>query len=159
MKPSVYIETSVVSYLASRPSRDLIVAGHQQITAEWWERDLRKFVALISPVVVDEISHGDPDTAAKRLQAVAGMELLVVDGTVQSLASTYFSELGLPENGRIDALHLAVASHHAVDYLVTWNCRHIANGRVMKRLAELNLSLGIATPMICTPEELLEYDQ
>ncbi len=140
MKPTVYIKTSVIGYLTSRPSRDLIVAGHQQITAEWWERDLPKFDAMISLIVLDEISRGDRDAADKRMKVVAGMRLLPVDAAVQSLASKYFVELGLPENGRVDAVHLAVSAFHAVDYLVTWNCRHIANGRVMRKLAELNLA-------------------
>jgi hypothetical protein len=140
VKPTVYIKTSVIGYLTSRPSRDLIVAGHQQITAEWWERDLPKFDAMISLIVLDEISRGDRDAADKRMKVVAGMRLLPVDAAVQSLASKYFVELGLPENGRVDAVHLAVSAFHAVDYLVTWNCRHIANGRVMRKLAELNLA-------------------
>ena len=118
----------------------MIVAGHQQITAEWWERDLPKFDAMISLIVLDEISRGDRDAADKRMKVVAGMRLLPVDAAVQSLASKYFVELGLPENGRVDAVHLAVSAFHAVDYLVTWNCRHIANGRVMRKLAELNLA-------------------
>jgi predicted nucleic acid-binding protein len=159
VKPTIYIETSVISYLTSRPSRDLVVAGHQQITTEWWERDLPKFTAMISPVVIDEISQGDPEAAAKRREAVAGMQLLTVNAPVLSLAAKYFVNLGLPENGRIDALHLAVAAHNAVNYLVTWNCRHIANGKVMRRLAEMNLTLEVSTPTICTPEELLEYQE
>lgn len=157
VKPVAYIETTVISYRTAKPSRDLIIAGHQAVTAEWWENDLPKFRAVISAVVFDEISSGDPDSAAKRLDAVKGMPLLDLTEDVRSLAVRYYDAVRLPERARADALHLALASWHGTDYLVTWNCRHIANGRVRKLVEGINDALGIATPGICTPEELLEF--
>ena len=157
MKPRVYIETSVISYLTSKPSRDLIIAGHQRLTLDWWDRELPKFNAVVSPIVLDEVARGDPGAPAERLKVTARMKLLPVDQAVRQLAARYLGELGFPEIAKVDALHLAVAAFHAVDYLVTWNCRHIANGRIIKRLTEVNLGLDIATPVICTPEELMEY--
>lgn len=157
MKPTVYIETSVISCLTSMPSRDLIVAGHQQITAEWWEKDLPKFKALVSPVVFKEVSVGDSSAAERRLSAIKGMDVLTVSDEVRSLAVIYFETLRFSEAARTDALHMAVALWNGVDYLVTWNCRHIANGSVRKLIREINESRSIQTPVICTPEELLEF--
>lgn len=157
MKPTVYIETSVISYLTSRPSRDLIVAGHQQITSEWWEKDLPKFKALVSPVVFKEVSVGDSSAAEKRLSAIESMDALTVSDEVRSLAVIYFETLRFPEAAMTDALHMAVASWNGVDYLVTWNCRHIANGSVKKQIRIINETRSLQTPVICTPEELLEF--
>jgi hypothetical protein len=157
MKPLAYIETTVVSYFAAKPARDVVVAGHQAVTAEWWDKDLPKFQAVVSSVVLDEISTGDPQAVAKRLDAIKGMSLLELSTEVTSLATRYYGSICLPESARADSLHLALASWHGVDYLVTWNCRHIANGRVRLLVQQINDLLGIATPVICTPEELLEY--
>jgi len=157
MKPVAYIETTVISYVTAKPSRDIIVAGHQAVTTEWWDRDLPKFRAVISPVVLDEISAGDADAIARRLAVVEGMPLLELTSEVTALAMRYYDSVRLPETARADALHLALATMHGTDYLVTWNCRHIANGRVRKLVEEINDSLGINTPAICTPEELLEF--
>jgi hypothetical protein len=155
--PTAYIETTVISYLTAKPSREVIIAGHQAVTTEWWENDLPKFRAVISPIVLDEISAGDPEAVAKRLAAIEGMPQLEFALEARSLAIRYFETIHLPDSARADALHLALSTWHGTDYLVTWNCRHIANGRVRKLLQEINDSIGIATPVICTPEELLEF--
>ncbi len=156
MKPSVYIETTIVSYLTAKPSRDLIVAAHQQITGEWWT-DVRPQVdCYISPFLIDEVSRGDEVYAQKRLDEVIDFTLLEVNEEIEDLAQKYFAALQIPEKAKIDAFHLAVAAWHKMDYVLSWNCKHIASGRVQKTLQEINLRLGIHTPIVCTPEELME---
>jgi len=152
----VYIETSVVSYLTARPSRDLIVAAHQQITHEWWESALPKLDAFISAIVLDEIARGDPQAVLLRLQRVASFPLVEVVPEVHELAETYFANITIPARARADAYHLALATWHGLDYVVSWNCTHIVSGRVRMILEEVNAGVGIRTPIICTPEELME---
>lgn len=156
MKPTVYLETSVISYLTARPSRDLIVAAHQQITAEWWDAVRPKADCFISPFVIEEATRGDEDAARKRIAAIADFAVLEVNELVRDLAQKFFAAINLPEKAKIDAFHLATAVVYGVDYLLSWNCRHIASGRVRKILVEINSDLGIRTPVICTPEELME---
>jgi predicted nucleic acid-binding protein len=156
MKPTVYIETSVVSYYASRASRDLIVAAHQQSTVEWWDKILPKMNGFISMVVLEEIRRGDVDAAQQRLSAVTPYPLLEVTESVVEVAEHYFAAIDIPKKAKADAYHLSLATVHGVDYLVTWNCNHIANGRVRRVIDEINASLGMRTPVICTPEELME---
>jgi hypothetical protein len=157
MKPVVYVESSVISYLTADPSRELVVAGHQTITAEWWKNDLPKFKPVVSPVVLDEARAGDPIAAQKRLAAIENMEMLELTEEARELAMVYFEAIAMPESARADALHLALSTWHGTDDLVTWNCRHIASGRVKKIVSEINDARGIATPVICTPEELLDF--
>ena len=156
MKPTVYIETTVVSYLTSRPTRDLLVAAHQQVTREWWDLGLPNLDAYISAVVVDEISRGNPIAADKWLETVRGFPLLEVVPEVDELAELYFATIDIPDGARADSYHLALACHHGMDFLVTWNCKHLASGRVKLLLERVNSSRGLRTPFICTPEELME---
>lgn len=156
MKPSVYIETSVVSYFTAQVSRDLIVAAHQQLTAQWWREALPKFAGFISSVVLEEIGKGDSEAARRRQEAVRGCEILEIVPEVRDLANQYFMALALPEKARADAYHLALAVWHGMDYLATWNCTHIAGGRVKLTVQGVNDRRGIASPIICTPEELME---
>jgi len=156
MKPTVYLETTVVSYLAANPSRDLIVAGHQQITHEWWVQQRSKFELKISPYVVLEIQRGDSQTAFKRMGFVAGIAVLDVSEAVIELAEAYNAILRLPKAKEYDLFHLAIASWHSVEYLLTWNCKHIASAQVKRALAKVNEAAGLAVPILCTPEELEE---
>jgi predicted nucleic acid-binding protein len=156
VKPTVYIETSVISYRAARPSRDLLVAAHQQVTHEWWEQVLPQCDPFISPVVVEEIAHGDPDAAQRRQQSIAAFPVLEVVPEVHALAAAYFAAIPLPHKAQADAYHLALAAWHGLDYLVSWNCTHIVSGRVRMVIEEVNAEFGIRTPIICTPEELME---
>ncbi|MCI0488319.1 MAG: type II toxin-antitoxin system VapC family toxin [Blastocatellia bacterium] len=156
MRPTVYIETSVISYLTARPSRDLIVAGHQQITADWWDNVRAQVDFFISPFVIDEASRGDQEAARRRIAAITDFPVLEVNEEVRDLAQVYFEAINLPDRARIDAFHLAVAVWHGMDYLLTWNCKHIASARVRKILAEVNETMGIRTSVVCTPEELME---
>ncbi|CAN5433920.1 hypothetical protein BH20ACI1_BH20ACI1_30460 [soil metagenome] len=156
MKPSVYIETTIVSYLTAKPSRDLIVAAHQQITNEWWT-DVRPQVdCFVSPFLIDEVSRGDAAYAQKRLDEIAEFAVLEVNEQIEDLAQQYFAALQIPEKSKIDAFHLATAAWHKMDYVLSWNCKHIASGRVQKTLQEINIRLGVHTSIVCTPEELME---
>lgn len=156
MKQTVYIETSVISYLTAKPSRDLIVAAHQQITNEWWEYALPNYDAFISPIVIEEISRGDVNAVQLRLDKTLTFPILEILPEVMSLAETYYTALIIPEKARADAYHLATASWHGIDFIVSWNCTHIVNGRIKMLIEEINARQGIRTPIICTPEELME---
>jgi len=156
MKPTVYIETSVISYLTAQISRDLVVTAHQQLTAEWWQQALPQFEAFASPVVLEEISRGDTEAAKKRKRIVAAFAILEVSDEVRDLAERYFAAIDLPEKARADAYHLALAVWHGMDYLVTWNCTHIAGGKVKQIVQRINKERDIGTPVICTSEELME---
>jgi predicted nucleic acid-binding protein len=153
---TVYVETTVVSYLTARPSRDLIIAAHQQITREWWEKARQRFDLHVSAVVMDEISEGDPDAAEKRRNIVAGMRLLGRTPEVEDMKAEYANKLPIPDKALADCYHLALASWHGMDYLVSWNMKHLVNGDVILAVQEMNSARGIRTPLICTPEELTE---
>jgi len=154
---TVYIETSVVSYLTARPSRDLVVAAHQQITHEWWDNVLfKKYEPCISEEVVREASCGDFHAADLRLSAMVNLKVLPLSDETTRLAEAYSRVLNLSASAKADAVHLAASVLNSMDYLVSWNCRHIANGHVIKLIQAENQKRGLVTPVICTPEELLE---
>ena len=156
MKPTVYIETSVVSYLTARPSRDLVTAAYQQVTREWWESAGGRFSLAASALVGEEAARGDPEAARARLQALDGVTLLQISQDARHLASTLLATAALPQTAAVDALHIAVAAAHGLDYLVTWNFRHIANAVVRTRLERACREAGYEPPVICSPHELLE---
>lgn len=152
---SVYVETTIPSYLVARPSRDLIVAAHQQITTEWWNSSRQRFDLYVSEAMLDEIRVGDPDSAARRLEVVDGLDVLAMSDEVANLIREYHGPLGLVGAAAADLPHLAFAVAYNMDYLLTWNCKHIANGHVVRRLQAVNAVAGRSTPIILTPEELL----
>jgi len=152
---SVYLETTIVSYLAAHPSRDLIMAAHQQITHDWWLGARDRFDLYISDAVLNEIRGGDPDAAARRLAIVGGLPVLQLNEDVRSLVHQYDRRLGLVGRARADLPHFAFAVAYEMDYLVTWNCRHIANGEMIRRLLDANAALRHPTPLVVTPEEIL----
>lgn len=154
MKPSVYVETSVVSYYTARPGRDIIVLAHQEITRQWWEQARERFRLVISELVMAEVGAGDPEAAAKRLSVVKNIPLLHLSEKCREVAKYCEKVLPLAKDAVADAAHLAIASVYSVDYLVTWNCLHIANERIRRSLGEVNRGLGLGTPIICTPEEM-----
>jgi len=156
MKESVYLETTVVSYFTSKPSRDIIALARQEITREWWSKSINRFDVFISEVVIEEARIGDPEAARRRLEQLKDFPNLELDDEVEKLTRLYLEKLDIPEKSFRDAAHLAVASIHGIDYLVTWNCTHLANGEIIKKLMKLNAAFGIHTPIICTPEELME---
>ncbi len=152
MRPTVYVETSVISYLTSRPSRDLVVAAHQELTREWWALARGNYDLVISSVVIEEISRGDKDAVAKRLAVIAGLPVLGADQAVASLALEYQQMLEVSEQAEADLYHIACAVVFELDYLVTWNCAHIANANSAKRIAMYNAEHNRFMPMIVTPD-------
>lgn len=151
----VYVETTIVSYLTARPSRDLIMAAHQQITQEWWETRRANFDLYASQFVIQESSAGDAAMAQKRLDALDGIALLAVSKEALNLARLLVEKGPLPEKAEVDALHISVAASHGMDYLLTWNCKHIANAEMQTGIGKLCRAAGFEPPVICTPEELL----
>ncbi len=159
MNPSVYIETSIVSYLTARPSRDLIVAAQQAMTREWWRDATERFVLVASELVFTEAAAGDADAARARLTALEVVTRL--DTTEDAAALTRrLLELGaFPREAAADAAHVGIAAANSVDYLLTWNLRHIANAAVRPRIERACRKAGYEPPVICTPNELMEeYD-
>ena len=153
---TVYIESSVISYYTARRSRDLIAAAHQEITLDWWEKALPLFEPFVSQIVFDEITQGDPEAAQRRLAVVNEFKVLEMMPEIATLADRYYRALEIPEKARNDSFHLALAVYHGMDYLATWNCTHIAAGRVRGIVEAINDNQGYQTPIICTPEELME---
>ncbi len=153
---TVYVETTIVSYLAAYPSRDLVTAAHQQITRDWWHVVRNRFELYISETVIAEIQAGDPEAGDRRLQIVQNLPLLELTDDVQILAKHYNKTLGLSGKAQADIPHFAFAVSYEMDYLVTWNCSHIANGEMIKRLMKVNNELKRPTPLVVTPEEILE---
>lgn len=152
----VYLETSFISYLtAPHESRDPIAAAHQQITIEWWSRRRADFDLVVSQIVLDEAQMGDPVASRGRLEVLTSLPRLQATDAAVGLARTILSQGLLPQKAFPDALHIAIATVHKVEYLLTWNCKHIANVEILPRIASLCEGLGFTLPIICTPEELL----
>jgi hypothetical protein len=154
MKPRVYIETTVPSYLTAWPSRDVVRAGEQQVTRDWWARRDR-YELRVSSLVLLECGAGDSDAAAARLAALAGIPVLLQTSEAEVLAADLLRGVPLPPQAAADALHIAVAAVHGVSYLVTWNCAHIANATLRPRIEAVCRRSGYEPPVICTPQELL----
>lgn len=155
MKRRVYIETTVASYLTARPSRDLVVAAHQELTIEWWTKHKQRFDLYISDIVLREAARGDAVAAGKRLAELNGIDVLALDDVARDLARAFMERGLIPEKAVEDALHVAVATAQGMDFLLTWNCRHIANAEVVERLEAACLELGYRMPVLCTPEQLM----
>ena len=155
MKPRVYVETSVASYLTARRSRDLVVAAQQELTIEWWTHHRSRFDLFISEIVLDEAARGDVAAASMRLAELQGIDLLRVDDDARALAERFVSRGLIPARVADDALHIAVATTQGMDFLVTWNCKHIANAQVAERLRRLCRDLGFQMPALCTPQQLM----
>lgn len=154
-KAKVYIETTIVSYLTARPGSDLIIAAHQQLTRDWWQNRRAVFDLFISQAVIEESSAGDQQAAKKRLQALAQIPALRLNEAALQLARDLVVRGPLPEKSGVDALHIAIATVHGMDYLLTWNCKHIANAEMQSSIAATCLLRGYEPPVICTPEELM----
>jgi hypothetical protein len=156
MKPSVYIETTVIGYLAMRPSAHLVTAANQQVTREFWDDHRSRFDLFVSLAVVDECMAGDAKAAAERNVFLQRIPVLAVDVDVLSLGQSLMTGIPLPERAGVDAVHIAVAALNGLDYLVTWNCKHIANPALRGRIDSVCRSAGYVAPVICTPPELIE---
>ncbi len=155
MSESVYVETSIVGYLTARSTRNLILAANIEVTKEWWESSRNAFTLYVSQVVLDEVAQGDAEIALKRLEILNGVPLVELNQSVRGLSAQFLSRSNLPPKASDDAVHIAAATVHGLDYLLTWNCKHIANAQIQRKLAEISLDFGYQLPIICTPYELL----
>jgi hypothetical protein len=155
MLPAVYLETTIPSYLTAWPSRDVVRSAHQQITREWWKPRRLHFRLFTSTLALDEAALGDKSAAKDRLQILHKFPLLEVTDAVISLTTSPLAAGCIPTQAATDAAHLAVATVHSMDYLLTWNCRHINNAEILRDVAAVCTRHGYALPMVCTPEELM----
>jgi len=152
---TVYVETSIVSYLRQRPSSQVVMAARQLLMHQWWDHERANYELVISQYVIDEASVGDPTLAAERLTSLDGIPLLPLDAEIEEIAEKIVARAILPPKARIDALHIAAVAHHRIQYLLTWNCKHIANAKILPRIYQVLTDMEIPIPIICTPEELL----
>ena len=156
MNPKVYIETTIPSYLSARQSNDLRAMANQNATIEWWEKRKPEFDLYISEFVIAESSQGDPDAAARQLAVVENITILNITENVRQLGRALVDKGYIPKGSEIDAYHIAVAAVNGMDYLLTWNCIHIANAAIRPQIEAVCRSLGFEPPVICTPQELME---
>lgn len=154
-KKSIYLETSFISYLSSRPSRDIVVAGHQALTHEWWAEQRQHFALFVSELVVSEAKCGHPEAASKRLALLEDIDLLHITDTISTLASQLIANKAIPEVATADAVHVSIAAVNGIHYLLTWNCKHIANVQCMEAIYNTCMTQGYKPPMIATPEAFL----
>jgi predicted nucleic acid-binding protein len=155
MSETVYIETSILGYLTARPCRDLVVTANIEVTREWWDTRRSAFRLYSSQAVVKETSQGDTAIASQRIEIIRNLALLDLNQSVLDLAEQFLERSSLPAKADVDAIHIAVATVHGLDYLLTWNCKHIANAQIQRKLAEISLDFGYELPILCTPYELL----
>lgn len=151
----VYVETTIASYATAKASRDLVKAARQELTLEWWYQRRHLFEVVLSQVVLNEADGGDPEAADRRLRFLAGIPMLEITPAIVDLAEALIQEGALPETATSDAYHLATATVHASDYLLTWNFRHLANAERKNRMQATIMAHGYNMPVICTPEELM----
>jgi predicted nucleic acid-binding protein len=154
MKPQVYLETTFVSYLTARPSRDVVALGMQQTTVDWWQNQAGAYRLCTSSLVWDEINRGSPDAVERRRAVLADMALLDLNPAVEKLALELIRKKGVPAKAAEDAAHIAVAAVHEVPFILTWNFRHIANANLVEKLRAICDGEGYRLPTICTPEQL-----
>ena len=154
MLQRVYIETTFVSYLTARPSHDKVIVGHQRITHDWWDQARADFELCTSLLVLQVAGSGDPEAAQERLLILKSMILLDTTEAAVILAEELVRARALPEKAADDALHIAIAACQKIPYLLTWNCRHLANATMRPVIEAVCASKGYKAPIICTPEEL-----
>lgn len=158
MKPRVYVETTIVSYLAANPSGNLVTAAHQKITHDWWDQRRSSFDLYTSGLVLSEVGAGDPEVARRRLALLEALPLLEPGPQVESLARALLERGPIPRGEPEDALHIALATVHGMEFVLTWNCSHLANAELRPALLATCASEGFELPLICTPEELMGED-
>jgi hypothetical protein len=155
MKPTVYIETTIPSLLTAWPSRDVEIAGQQVATREWWEKRRQAFDVYVSADVLDEAERGDAEAARLRLAVLDECKVLAATEEAQSLTKRILATGLIPPRAATDAAHSGLAAAHGMDFLLTWNCRHIHNSFIERRLAGICLAAGFTLPVLCTPRELM----
>jgi predicted nucleic acid-binding protein len=156
MKLRAYVETTVLGYLTSWPSGDLVVAGRQKITRDWWRYASNAFELVVSELVYREASAGDPEAVRDRLEALKDLPVLAISERAENLAGALVAKGAVPSTEPEDALHIALAVVGGIEYLVTWNFKHIANAAMRSKIHGVCIAEGYDPCTICTPEELLE---
>lgn len=154
MTRATYLDSNIISYLTARPSRDIVSLAHQQLTREWWDRHRQSFDLHVSELVLFEIGRGDPTAARARLELVRELPVLRISTEARVLADRIFRATTLPDKAASDALHIALAAVNGMDFLLTWNCTHIANGVILEIVNAVCRDSGYEPPIVCTPEEL-----
>ena len=154
MKPRVYIETGVISYLTSPPRRDVVALGRQEVTRRWWEARRSAFSLLVSPVVLEEARQGDPGYALARMNAMTGIPVVEISDQARTIAAALIREKALPQKAAVDALHIAIAADAQSQFLLTWNFRHIANAQMRSKIEAMLIRSGVRPPLLCTPDQL-----
>lgn len=154
--PTVYVETTIASYATGRPSRDVVVLGNQEITRQWWQTRRASYRLFVSALVIDEASAGDSEAAGRRLGLLQGIDVLGSEPDAEKLALEVAEALVIPKKARLDAYHIAYAMFYELDYLLTWNCTHLANGLALRRLADFARRESLWLPIIVTPLELMD---
>jgi predicted nucleic acid-binding protein len=153
--PTAYIETTIPSYYTSRSARDVVQITRQSATKRWWDNGCSGFDLFTSQEVLDEASRGDPEAASRRLEMLAEISVLEFTSEVERLARRLIDAGLVPASVASDAVHIATASVYGVDFLVTWNFKHIVNPLIRQRLRQEVALSGYVLPVLCTPEELL----
>ena len=154
-KKTVYVETSVVSYLTARPSNDLLVAAWQKITVDWWDVQRNRFDLYTSEITIDEAGRGNSEAASRRLETLSDISILPVTEAVAELSRAFLDKKAIPARALNDSLHIAVSAVHGIDYLLTWNFRHIDNAEIKPVIRRICIMYGHTSPEICTPQELM----
>jgi len=134
----------------------MVIAAHQELTSQWWEQRARTFDLVVSELVQEEAGQGDPIASDERLAVIAEFPILTISDEAVLLADQLVSSGPIPRSSAADALHIAVAAVNGIDYILTWNCKHLANAVHRNRIEALVEEVGYACPVICTPEELME---
>ena len=155
---TVYIETTILGHIAGRVHPDPFVADRQRVTCDWWRDHAPAYDVFISQLVLEECSEGDPSAAAERLEVVKDLDLLQSTDEVDDLADALIAEKAVPASEPRDAFHIAIAAVNGVDYLLTWNYKHIANATLRSRIEQVCRDAGFEPPIICTPDELVGTD-
>jgi hypothetical protein len=155
MLPKLYVETTIVSYLTGRPSREIVALGHQQVTRDWWEKERFAFELYTSEVVIAEAERGDPEAARARLAVLTALRRLAATAESEAIVPILLRETRLPADALLDMSHVSIAAVHGMQYVLTWNCRHIANARIVRIVERVCRSLGYEPPVLCTPDELI----
>ena len=156
MKQTLYVETTIVSYLTARPKPDVMRLSHEMLTRQWWTNERIRFDLYISQLVIEEASGGDKAAAAERLKVLKDIPLLTITAEMYELAARLTRTLALPARARADAVHVAIAAVHGMSFLLTWNCRHLANAALADRIDQTCEGYGIVAPRIVTPEQVME---
>lgn len=157
MNPKLYVETSIISYLTSRPSRDVVINANQQLAREWWE-NRQNFSLFISQLVMDEVSKGDVQMAKQRMDLIQDIPFIDFNDEAKNLAKEILRQNILPQKAALDVFHIATTAVHEIDFLLTLNCKHIANAFIFRRIEKVCTEFGYEPPIVCTPQEILEKE-